>query len=140
MSRPRRVPNRSISTRGSAASSLALALAVALPSFGLGAFGHRLFSEGPEAPPVQVSASPVQGTSRSVPRDVQALRVSLSAPAATNRRAEQLRRIGVVGDASDVRRIEPFLDERAPVVRHAALEALATLGVAQLVNVLIILE
>lgn len=129
MSRPRRVPNRSTSSRGSAASSLALALAVALPSFGLGAFGHRLFSDGPEAPRVEVSAAPAQETSRAVPRDVQALRVSLSAPAATNRRAEQLRRIGVVGDATDVRRIEPFLDERAPVVRHAALEALATLGV-----------
>jgi HEAT repeat protein len=132
----RRVP-RSRSA-GSSSVPVVVVLAVALSSGALGAFGDRLversrdvFARAPVVPALLADggvSAPAGAAPRSFPREASALRAQLRAPAAPTVTAELLGRLGLLGDRSDVRLIEGFLSDRSPLVRQAALQALARVG------------
>jgi len=88
------------------------------------------------AAPLDASATPTStrevsrltGRSRKLPREVSALRAVLQVPRSPAVTAELVDRMGLLGDPSDVRRLESFLDARSELVRFAALRALARAG------------
>jgi len=123
--------------RGSSLSTFVV-LTVAFAGAGLGFFADGIVEEARElfAEPTAlvapiVSTAPMASSPAepvAFPRQAAGLRAELSAPAAPSRTAELIGRLSLLGDASDVRRIEPFLDSRSALVRHAALQGLARLG------------
>ncbi|MCO4768437.1 MAG: HEAT repeat domain-containing protein [Deltaproteobacteria bacterium] len=122
--------------RGTSSVQVALVLAVALSSAALGAFGDRIVERAREvldtgdlvapASPSLLAVAPTEP--QSFPREAKALRAALKRPASPAVLAELVGRLGLMGDSSDVRRLEPFLADRSPLVRHAALDAMARVG------------
>lgn len=127
--------------------SLLAALAIAVPSIGLGAFGDTVVEkarevlDGPStllagpALPEPTLATPA--TERTLPRDLAEVRVRLDAASSPAELEELLARVGILGDADDIERIEPFLTHRAPTVRAAGFSALGRIGGSEAVTRLV---
>lgn len=131
-------PARRRRDRGASSLSTVLVLTVAFGGAGLGFFADRIVEEAqalfaepvalvaPLDAPDLVAAAPAERVA--FPREAAGLRAELAQPTSPTRTAELLGRLGLMGDASDVHRIESFLDSRSAMVRQAALHALARIG------------
>lgn len=111
---------------------------VAICGLTVGLLGPRILDEGrtaftdvfpspeshpsPQAAPAIASAAPTH-----FPRDIVAVRVSLDAATSPVAKSELIDRLGILGDGSDVSRLETLADSLAPQVRISALNALARL-------------
>ena len=118
--------------------SALLALAIAVPSVGLGALGgavvdraRAVFTHPPTLraiAPADPTLAPPAAAARVLPRDLVAVRARLGHASSPAELEELLSRLGILGDPADIARIEPHLTHRAPPVRFAAFAALGRIG------------
>jgi HEAT repeat protein len=106
-----------------------LAAIVALPSFGAGAYSQRGSASVPEAVPAQAKVAHASAEApRTYPRDAAALRTQLDPMRPPAELAEVVRRLGIVGEDSDIDRLDPLLAHPSSMVRAETLYALGRIG------------
>jgi len=126
--------SRGAHPRGSSTVPVTVLLVVSIASVALGAAGDRLIERARDvfaAPPAIAAIEgeePAPLVARSFPREASALRAALEVSHPPTVLAELVGRLGLMGDSTDVARLEPLLAHRSPLVRHGVLSAFARLG------------
>ena len=120
--------------------SLLVALAIAVPSVGLGAFGDVVVEKARDvfAPsnglmartvaPAEPTLALPAAKARVLPKDLAEVRSRLDLASSPAELEELLARLGILGDATDIDRLEPFHTHRNMQVRAASFQALGRIG------------
>ncbi len=141
MPKSRVQPGRAPRPVRSPALSLLTALAIAVPSIGLGAFGDQVVEKAQDVlgssptallnntiePADPTLALPVAAP-RVYPRELADVRSRLGDAASPAELEELLARVGILGDTDDIDTLVPFLGHPTTTVRYAAFQALGRIG------------